>query len=93
MLFGPRVHHTLDPKNVETVLSTSFESKSERSRVYDANVVTQSLGLARAEMSSSLYWAMGSLLRKVQRGSSRGNSYGNNSLERNTKTWTIFGSM
>ncbi|KAL8819107.1 MAG: hypothetical protein Q9191_007804 [Dirinaria sp. TL-2023a] len=25
MLFGPRVYHTLDPKNVETVLSTDFE--------------------------------------------------------------------
>lgn len=25
MLFGPRVYHTLDPKNVETLLSTDFE--------------------------------------------------------------------
>ena len=27
MLFGPRVFHTLDPKNVETVLSKNFEGR------------------------------------------------------------------
>lgn len=27
MLFGPRVFHTLDPKNVEVVLSKNFEGR------------------------------------------------------------------
>lgn len=35
MLFGPRVFHTLDPQNVETILSSNFDSEGPLGLVND----------------------------------------------------------
>jgi hypothetical protein len=75
MLFGPRVFHTLHPKNLETILSTNFQGTPlcQLSLVKNGfNHLRQTMTLGYGMVFSPLFWGLEFLRKMAWLGSIRG---------------------